>query len=110
MSVLARLLYTPTRRHAVVDSPTRATVHTVCDEREENRIRALLTQALSGPGLGLLDLRVLDADAGASALEATASVIGPAAVPLGRLLTLVWLDPGVHAVRWQLSPDRSPSR
>ncbi|KUL38059.1 hypothetical protein ADL22_19570 [Streptomyces sp. NRRL F-4489] len=118
MTVLPRLLMGSVERlvgrtpPAAIGAPVHAVVHTVCDDGEEPRVRALLRQALGGPGVDLLHLHSRDTDPGSTALEATAAIAGPVTATLGRVLTLVWLDPGVHAVRWDLRPsdDTPPGR
>jgi hypothetical protein len=92
---------------AVVDAPVHITVHAVCDDRDVARVRALLTHALSGPSIELLHVHADAAAAGTTALEATAAVTGAVTTPLGQVLTLVWLDPGVHSINWDLRPEET---
>ncbi len=61
------------------------------------------------PRVELVSLRSHDTDTGAAALEATVAITGPATARLGRVLTLVWLNPAVHAVRWTLPPGAQRS-
>ncbi|MCQ4044768.1 hypothetical protein ACFOSC_23980 [Streptantibioticus rubrisoli] len=109
MYVLDRLLLGSVERlvdrtpSASADFPVQVTVHTVCDAQAEAHVRTLLTQALSGPGVPVPINSRTTMD-GSATLEASVTVNGPAAAPMARVLTHVWLEPGVQAVRWELSP------
>ncbi|MGW7001708.1 MgtC/SapB family protein [Streptomyces sp. NPDC054933] len=83
--------------------PAQATVHLVCDRRDETHIRALLLQALSAVGLTPTALRARRDQPENTRLQAVVSVTGDPAQGLEQLVSRLSLEPGVHDLHWHLA-------
>ncbi|MFI9646757.1 MgtC/SapB family protein [Streptomyces sp. NPDC052040] len=80
----------------------RATVHLVCDRRDEAHLRALLLQALSNDGLAPTGLRVRRDGEDATFLRAAVLLDGDPARSLEQLIARLSLEPGVRDLHWHL--------
>ncbi|MFH8771963.1 MgtC/SapB family protein [Streptomyces sp. NPDC017958] len=80
----------------------RATVHLICDRSDENHVRALLSQALTGDGLAPTGLRVRRDGEDATSLRAAVSFNGDPARSLEQLIARLSLEPGVRDLHWHL--------
>ncbi|MGD3108126.1 hypothetical protein [Streptomyces sp. YGL11-2] len=96
---------------AAADPVVLATVHTVCDQDAEPRVRDRLAQALSAHGIEPHTLRTRPASPETVLVEADFTTEGSTIARLARLITLVWLDPAVHDLHWCLdsAPRRRPA-
>ncbi len=84
------------------------TVHLACDLRQEHRIRALLSDALTTSGLRYDGLR---AQRGEKTVEfqAALTVHGAPAPAVEPLVSRLFLQPGVQDVHWTAADARPPS-
>ena len=88
------------------DAATRATVHLVCDRREETHIRALLLQALATCGLTPTGLRARrDQEGEATTVLATVAVSGDLAQALEPVIARLSLEPGIRDLHWHLAEE-----
>ncbi|MCQ4046374.1 hypothetical protein ACFOSC_19490 [Streptantibioticus rubrisoli] len=84
------------------------TVYLTCDGRQERRVRALLSDALTTSGLryeGINAQRIGDT----VEFEAAVTVHGAPSRAVKPLLSRLFLQPGVHDVRWTAVDARPPS-
>ncbi|MEV5508627.1 winged helix-turn-helix domain-containing protein [Streptomyces orinoci] len=93
--------------YAATNVPLHGVAHVMCDTAEEPRVRARLTQALTGPDVRLTEVSSRSEAPGSALLEAAFDTRGPITTPLSQLLSLVWLDPAVSDLHWHL--DRRPT-
>ncbi|KUL38058.1 hypothetical protein ADL22_19565 [Streptomyces sp. NRRL F-4489] len=83
------------------DAASRATVHVVCDRRDEGHLRALLLQALAASGLVPTALRSRRQQEGAdTAVLATVVITGDLAPALEPVIARLSLEPGVRDLHW----------
>lgn len=88
------------------DAATRATVHLVCDRREETHIRALLLQALAASGLTPTALRARrDQEGESTTVLATIAISGDLAQALEPVIARLSLEPGVRDLHWHLAEE-----
>jgi putative Mg2+ transporter-C (MgtC) family protein len=83
--------------------PAHATVHLVCDRRDETHIRALLLQALAAVGLAPTALRARRDQPESTRLQAVVSVTGDPAQGLEQLVSRLSLEPGIRDLHWHLA-------
>ncbi|RLU81839.1 transcriptional regulator [Streptomyces griseocarneus] len=74
----------------------------MCDAVDEPRVRARLTQALTGPDVLLTEMSSRSETPGSALLEAAFDTQGPITPALSQLLSLVWLEPAVSDLHWHL--------
>ncbi|GAA1900771.1 hypothetical protein [Streptantibioticus ferralitis] len=84
------------------------TVHLVCDVRQEVRVRALLSDVLATSGLRYEGLRARHVD-GTVEFRAAVTVHGAPAPAVEPLVSRLFLQPGVHDVRWSAADVDPPS-
>jgi putative Mg2+ transporter-C (MgtC) family protein len=87
------------------DTPVRATLHLVCDRREEAHIRALLLQTLTASGLTPTGLRARRNDEEASSIRAAVEINGDVAPALEQAISRLSLEPGVRDLHWHLEEE-----
>ncbi|MEU1626879.1 hypothetical protein ABZ746_16455 [Streptomyces sp. NPDC020096] len=84
------------------------TVHLTCDVCQEGRIRALLGDVLATSGLRYDGLRARRVD-GTVEFRAAVTVHGAPAPAVEPLVSRLFLQPGVHDVRWSAADVEPPS-
>jgi len=87
------------------ESTTQATVHVVCERRDEAHVRTLLVQTLSSADPRLVGLRTRRGEDGTTRLEAGVAIDGASAAgaDLEQLVTRLSLEPGIRDLHWHLA-------
>ncbi|MCC3770760.1 winged helix-turn-helix domain-containing protein [Streptomyces sp. UNOC14_S4] len=93
--------------YAAVNAPLHGVAHVMCDALDEPRVRARLTQALTGPDVLLTEMSSRSETPGHALLEAAFATRGPITPALSQLLSLVWLEPAVSDLHWHLDHQSS---
>lgn len=83
------------------------TVYLACDARQEDRFRALLSDALATSGLRYGGMRAQRAD-DTVVFQAAVTVHGAPAPAVEPLVSRLFLQPGVHDVRWTAVDAQPP--
>ncbi|MGA5130071.1 hypothetical protein ACPCTO_09730 [Streptomyces olivoreticuli] len=94
-------------RNGAVGPGSRATVHALCDARNEAKVRALCVLGLK-PGIHLLGLRTSQDHDSAVHVWVTLAVEGPAVVLLEQLITRLSAESDVRDLHWRLHGAQAP--
>ncbi len=94
-------------RTGAVGPGSRATVHALCDARNEAKVRALCVLGLK-PGIHLLGLRTSQDHDSAVHVWVTLAVEGPAVVLLEQLITRLSAESDVRDLHWRLHGAQAP--